>query len=82
MLQSGICRAVHTVTDLEKIQVRISKGETDEQQMHSMIPKTERYTDTLKQVKDNMSNTNAFGRKGGERDCTQMPVTKKERTDH
>jgi len=28
------------------------------------------------------SNTNAYGRKGRERNCTQMPVTKKERTDH
>ena len=25
---------------------------------------------------------NAYGRKGHERNCTQMPVTKKERTDH
>ena len=50
MLQRGICRAVHRVTDLEKILVRISKDEADEQQAHSMIPKTERYTDTLKQA--------------------------------
>ena len=28
----------------------ISKDEADEQQAHSMIPKTERYTDTLKQA--------------------------------
>ena len=38
------------VTDLEKIQVRISKDEAVEQQVHSMITKTERYADTLKQV--------------------------------
>ena len=50
LLQSGICRAVHRVTDLEKNPVRISKDEADEQQAHSMIPKIERYTDTLKQV--------------------------------
>ena len=50
LLQSGICRAVHGVTDLEKIQVRISKYEADEQQARSMIPKIERYTDTLKQA--------------------------------
>ena len=31
--------------------------------MHSMIPKIERYTDTLKQAK----NMNAYGRKGYER---------------
>ena len=45
LLKSGICRAVYRVTDLEKIPVRISKDEA-----HSMIPKTERYTDTLKQA--------------------------------
>ena len=51
MLQSGMCRAVHKVTDLEKkIQVRISKDDADEQQAHTMIPKTEKYTDTLKQA--------------------------------
>ena len=50
LLQSGICRAVHRVTDLEKIQVRISKDEADEQQAHSVIPKIERCTDTLKQA--------------------------------
>ena len=49
--QSGICRAVHRVTDLEKNPVRISKDEADEQQAHSMIPKTEAYTDTLKQAR-------------------------------
>jgi len=35
---------------LEKSPVRISKDETNEQQVHSMIPKIERYTDTLKQA--------------------------------
>ena len=50
LLQSGICRAVHRVTDLDKIPVRISKDEADEQQAHSMVPKTERYTDALKQA--------------------------------
>ena len=56
-IPNGVCfkaefasRAVHRVTDLEKIHVRISKDEADEQQAHSMIPKTERYTDTLKQA--------------------------------
>ena len=48
LLQSKICRAVHRVTNLEKIPVRISKDEADEQQAHSMILKTERYTDNLK----------------------------------
>ena len=46
-----------------------------------MIPKMERYT--LKQVlTDKKSNTNAYGRKGHERDHTQMPVAKKERPNH
>ena len=48
--QSGICGAVHRVTGLEKNPVRISKNEADEQQAHSVIPKIERYTDTLKQA--------------------------------
>ena len=43
-------RNLQRVTDLYKIPVRISKDETDGQQAHSMIPKTERYTDTLKQA--------------------------------
>ena len=34
----------------KKNPVRISKDEADEQQAHSMIPKIERYTDTLKQA--------------------------------
>ena len=50
LLQSGICRAVHKVTDLEKMPVQISKDETDEQQAHSMMPTVKRYTDTLKQA--------------------------------
>ena len=50
-VQSEICRAVNRVTALEnKNPVRISKDEDDEQQAHSMIPKTERYTLTLKQA--------------------------------
>ena len=62
-----------------------------------MIPKTERYTDTLKQAltrKDKKSNTNAYGRKGRERkklyticgkerkNRPQIPVAKKERPNH
>ena len=50
LLQRGICRAVLRVTNLEKNPVRISKDEADEQQVHSMVPKIVRYTDTLKQV--------------------------------
>ena len=50
LLQSGICRAIHKVTDLRKNPVRICKDEADKQQVRSTIPKTERYTDTLKQV--------------------------------
>ena len=50
LLQSEICRTVHRVIDLDKNPVRISKDEADEQQAHSMVPKTERYTDALKQA--------------------------------
>ena len=83
---------------MEKILVRISKDEADEQQAHSMIPKTERYTDNLKQAlrrQRQKSNTNAYGRKGRERkrpytnacgkerkNRPQMPVAKKERPNH
>ena len=88
-------RNLQRVTDLYKIPIWISKDETDEQQAHSMIPKTERYTETLKQAETKKSNTNAYGRKGRERErlytnaCgkerknrPQMPVAKKERPDH
>ena len=34
----------------KKNSVRISKDEAGKQQAHSMVPKTERYTDTLKQA--------------------------------
>ena len=84
LLQNGIYRALHRVTDLEKIPVRISKDEADEQQAHSMIPKIERYTDTPKQALK--ARTKSLTRKPTaeeavkERDCTQMPVAKKERT--
>ena len=45
------CRAIRRVTDLGKNPVRISKDEADEQQAPNiMIPKIERYTDTLKQA--------------------------------
>ena len=47
---NGICRAVHRVTDLQENPGRISMDEADEQQAHSMIPKTDRDTDTLKQA--------------------------------
>ena len=83
---------------MEKIPVRISKDEADEQQAHSMIPKTERYTDTPKQAltrKRQKVKHDAYGRKGRERkrlyinacgkerkNRPQMPVAKKERTDH
>ena len=49
-ISSFMLRSVHRVSDLQKNPVRISKDEADEQQAHSMIPKTERYTDTLKQA--------------------------------
>ena len=64
---------------MEKIPVRISKDESDEQQAHSMIPKTERYPDTLKQALTRMHTAEKAVK---ERDCTQMSVAKKERTDH
>ena len=81
--RSGICRAVHSVTDLEKIPVRISKDEADEQQAHSVKPKIERYTDTgLKQAltrQRQKSNTNAYGRKGRERKRLYTNACGKER---
>ena len=73
---------------MEKIQVRISKNEADEQQAHGMIPKIERYTDTLKQALTIKAKTKSLTRMPAaekamkERDRTQMPVAKKERTDH
>ena len=75
------------VTHMENIPVRISKDEADEQQAHSRIPKTERYTDTLKQAltrqrQKNLTRIPMAERDVKERDCTQMPVAKKERTDH
>ncbi len=78
---------LQSVTDLKKIPVQISKDEADEQQAHSMIPKIERYTDTLKQS-TNKAKTKSLTRMPTaekavkERDCTQMPMAKKERTDH
>ena len=71
--------AVRGVTKLEKIPVRISKDEADEQQAHSMIPKTERYTETLKQAETKKSNTNAYGRKGRERERLYTNACGKER---
>ena len=70
---------------MEKIPVRISKDEADEQQAHSMIPKIERYTDTLKQVLTKqrqkvLIRMPTAEKAVKERDCTQMPVAKKERT--
>ena len=97
-MPNGVCfktefvGAVHRVTAWKKIQFE----SPDEQQVHSMIPKTERYTDTLKQVltrQRQKSNTNAYGRKGHERkrlytnacgkerkNRPQMPVAKKDQT--
>ena len=82
---SGICRAVHRVTDLEKIAVRISKDEADEQQTHSMIPKIEPcYPETSanKAKTKSLTRMPTAEKAVKERDCTQMPVAKKERTDH
>ena len=85
MLQSGICRSVRRVTDLEKNPVRISKDEADEQQApYIMIPKIERYPDTSANNAKAKSLTRMPTAEKGvkERDCIQMPVAKKERTDH
>jgi len=66
---------------LEKIPVRISKDEADEQQAHSMIPKIERYTsDTLKQALTEKSNTNAYGRKGTVHKCLWRQRKKEQTT--
>ena len=82
LLQSRICRAVHRVTDLEIILVRISKpDEADEQQVHSMILKTERYPETSanKAKTKSLTRMPTAEKTIKERDCTQMPVAKKER---
>ena len=65
---------------MEKIQVRISEDEADEQ--HSKIPKIERYTDTLKQALTRQRqkvNTNAYGRKGRKRKRLYTNACGKER---
>ena len=67
---------------MEKNPVRISKDEADEQQAHSMIPKIERYNDTLKQAlarQRQKSNTNTYGRKGHERKRPYANACGKER---
>ena len=95
MLQSRICRAVHRVTDFEKIPIRIpiriSKDEADEQQAHGMIPKTDRYADTSanKAKAKSLTRMPTAEKAVKERDCgkerknrSQMPVAMKERTDY
>ena len=69
---------------MEKIPVRISKDEADEQQVHSMILKTERYPETsAKKAKTKSLTRMPTAEKAlKERECTQMPVAKKKRTDH
>ena len=56
---------------MEKFQFESPRSEADEQQAHSMIPKTDRYTDTLKQAltrqRHKSLNMNAYGRKGRKR---------------
>ena len=72
----------------KKNPARFSKDEVDEQQAHSiMIPKTERYTDTLNQAltrhrQKSLTRMPKAEKAMEERDRTQMPVAKKERTDH
>ena len=86
--QSGICRAVHRVADLEKNPVRISKDEADEQQAHSMIPNWNWEIHWYPETSANKANTKSLTRMPTaenavkERDCTQMPMAKKDRTDH
>ena len=81
--QSRICRAVHRVTNLEKIPVRISKDEADEQQAHSVIPKTERYIVTLKQAQKRPWKKEAVHKCLWQRkNRPQIPVAKKERPNH
>ena len=67
---------------METIPVQISKDEADEQQAHSMMPKTERYTDTLKQTltkQRQKTNTKAYSRKGPKRKRLYTNVCGKER---
>ena len=58
----------------------------NEQQAHSMIPTIERYPDTLKQVltrqRQNVTRMTTAEKAVKDRNCTQMPVANKERTDH
>ena len=75
------------MTDLDKIPVQISKDEADEQQAYSIIPKIERYHETsANKVKTKSLTQMPKAQKVmKERDCTQavqMPVAKKESTDH
>ena len=91
-IPNGVCfkaefvGAVHRVTDLQKNPVRISKDEADEQQAHSTIPETEQYTDTLTETSANKAKTKSLTRMPAaekamkERDRTQMPVAKKEKS--
>ena len=69
---------------MEKNPVRISKDEADEQQAHSIIPKTERYTDTLKQALTRQRQTRmpTAEKAMKEGDRTQKPVAKKERPNY
>ena len=76
LLQSGICRGVHKVTDLEKIPVRISKDEAaDEQQSQS---NTNAYGRKGRERKRMYTNACDKERKNK----PEMPVTKKERPNH
>ena len=87
----------HAGLKKKKIKVQISKDEADEHQApHSMIPKTERCTERdacccccfVFETSANKAKTKSLTRMPTteratkERDRTQMPVAKKERTDH
>ena len=71
---------------LKKIPVQISKDEADEQQAHSMSPKTEicwyPETSANKAKAKSLTQMPTAEKAKKKRDRTQMPVAKKERTDH
>ena len=63
---------------------RAAPHSSDERQAQSMMPKTERHTDTLKQAQRQkvLTRMPTAEKAVKERGCTQMPVAKKERTGH
>ena len=79
VLQRGICRAVHRVTDLQKNPVRISKDEADEQQAQHDTKNWERHWHPEKSANKAKTNMNAYGTNGHERKRPYTNACGKER---